>query len=229
MCAAAVGLVICFGGVAGAAPPTTQSAPTVATDRSIAQAINLTSADLPGWTVSPNPPTPGNLSLSSKIAACAGGPSPQSIDVVDVSSANFDKGPIELNSDVTMVKTHNDGLSDLRASTSHKALTCFNRIFPAFLRQEIPQAKLSNEKFNFFTPGEALRPEFGISFAMKVAVKAQSGRTETLNLSGREIGFLVGSAEVTFGESFTGSPRPVSNEVSLVHLLYQRALQAQPS
>jgi hypothetical protein len=227
--AATIGFVLCLAGPVGASPSTTQPAQTVATGRAIAQAINLTSVDLPGWTESPNPPTPGDQSLNAQMSACAGGPKPSSIDVIDVTSANFDKGPIELNSDVTMVKTHEDGLADFRAFTGHRSLTCFYKIFPRFLKQQIPGVRVSNLKVNFFKPTEAVQDAFGLAFSITMSGKTQNGKARTLHLSGHEIGFLVGSAELTLGEDFTGSPRPVPNEASLVQLLDQRALHNQAS
>lgn len=204
-------------------------APSLTSDRATAQAINLTSADLPGWQTFPNPSSPSDQSLNAQMSACAGGPAPRSIDVIDVSSPNFDQGQIELNSDVTMVKTHRDGLADLHADTGHRAMSCFRQIFPPFLKKQIPGVTLSNLRASDFKPTESVPGAFGIQFAVTISGKAQNGQPKTLHFTGREIGFLVDTAEVTFGEDFTGSPTPVSNEASLVGTLYQRAIRDQSS
>lgn len=227
---AAFSAILTFLGISTAAAPVgASSAPpaNLTADRATAQAINLTTADLPGWQTSPNPSSPGDQSLNAQMSACAGGPAPRSIDVIDVSSPNFDKGPIELNSDVTMVKTHRDGVADLRAVMGRRALSCVQRILPSFLKKQIPGVTLSNMKASDFKPTESVPGAFGIAFAVTISGKGQNGQPNTLNFTGREIGFLVDTAEVTFGEDFTGSPTQVSNEASLVGILYQRALHDQ--
>ncbi len=217
--------VVGMSGPAGSTPAkTTTSAATVnvASDRSTAQAINLTSADLVGWQESPNPPNASDQSLNSQMSACAGGPAPKTIDVVDVTSANFDKGPTELSSDVTMVRTHADGLADLRSIRGHKALGCFRRVLVPLLTQQLPGVKVAKLKVSDFRPSESLPDEFGIQLSLTLSGKP-NGVSVSISLSIREIGFLVDRAEVSLNESEKGKATPVSIESTLIHTLDQRA------
>ena len=76
------------------ATPATTSAVNVAVERSAAQSIILTAADLPGWQVSSNASSASGQSLGAKLSACAGAPSPSKVDVADVSSPNFTQGAV---------------------------------------------------------------------------------------------------------------------------------------
>jgi hypothetical protein len=203
---------------------TTTSVVNVATDRTTAQSINLTAADLPGWQESPNPPDSGGQGFDTKMTNCVGklasGYSGND-DVVDVSSANFDKGAVELSSDVTMVRSHADGLSDLAAFRSLKLQGCFQKIFPPLISQGLPGAKVSKLKVALFKPKESLPNSFG--FRLSVTVHdTQQGVTISVPVDFTIIGFLVGRAEVSLSE-VERSHGAVAIEAALVHTLDTRA------
>jgi hypothetical protein len=74
----------------------------------------------------------------SRLAKCAGAKNPNLVDVVDVQSPNFDQGQTEVSSDVTMVKTHADGMADLHALQSPKLDACVEQIAVPELKTALP-------------------------------------------------------------------------------------------
>jgi hypothetical protein len=222
--ALALGAAGCGGSAAPKAQPTTTTVPIhPATDRITAQGINLTAADLPGWQESPNPPDASNQSLGAKLSACAGGPAPDKIDVVDVSSANFSQGSVEVSSDVTMVRSHADGLADLHAIDSPKLSACVHSIAEPLLAKQLPAGTtLSKLVVSTFTPPESLPNAFGLRLGVTIAA-TQQGVTVSVPLVVNEIGFLVGRAELTLNETEKGKAAPVAVEAALIHTLYKRA------
>jgi hypothetical protein len=197
----------------------------IAADRTTAQKINLTAADLPGWKESPNPPDPSDSSFGAQLAKCTGNPADnENDDVVDVTSANFAKGPIELNSDVQMVRSHADGLSDIKLTTDPKILGCVDTISKREFSQGLPSgAKVSDITSSLFKPTEAIPLSFGLHTAITVEI-TKGGVTETDKFVSNEIDFLVGRAEVGLDEFVTGKTVPVTNEAALLHTLDTRAI-----
>ncbi len=120
--------------------------------------------------------------------------SPSAIDVIDVMSPNFDKGPIELNSDVTMVRTHADGLADFRSVKNRKALSCLHTIFIGLLATQLPGVKATNLRTSDFRPPGSLPNEFGLQLSLTLTGE-QNGTHISIPVSVREIGFLVDRAE----------------------------------
>jgi hypothetical protein len=204
---------------------TTTAPGDIAADRTTAQAINLTGADLPGWKESPNPPDTSASSFDAQLAKCTGNPADNTNDdVVDVSSADFAKGPIELSSDITMVRSHADGLSDFELTTDPKILGCVDAVSKREFSVGLPTgAKVSYIKSNIFTPTEAVPLSFGLHSNITLVIK-KDGITKTLKFVATEIDFLVGRAEVSLEEFVTGKPVPVTVEAGLVHILDTRAM-----
>jgi hypothetical protein len=197
----------------------------IGTDRTTAQKINLTAADLPGWKESPNPPNTSGSSFDAQLAKCTGNPAYKyNDDVVDVTSANFSKGPIALSSDVQMVRSHADGLSDIKLTTDPKILGCFDTISKREFSEGLPPgAKVSDITSSLFKPTEAIPLSFGLHAAITVEIK-KDGITETDKFVVNEVDFLVGRAEVGLDEFVTGKPVPVTNEAALLHILDTRAI-----
>jgi hypothetical protein len=185
-----VGAAGCGGSAPTTAQPPTTTAPIhPAADRMTAEGINLTAADLPGWQVSPNPSDASDQALGAKLSACAGGPVPDKIDVVDVSSANFSQGSIEV-SDVTMVRSHADGLADLHAIYSPKLSACVHSVAEPVLAEQLPAGTtLSKLAVSTFTPTESLPNAFGLRLGVTIAGTEQ-GVTVSVPLVINEIGFL---------------------------------------
>ncbi len=207
---------------------TSTTAPvSVAADRATAQAINLTAADLPGWKESPNPPNASDSSFNAELARCAGNATFSANDtVVDVTSANFDQGPIELSSDATMVRTRADGLADLKSVTDPKLLGCVTKVTKQeFAKQFPPGVKLSKLKVSLFTPSEPIPHSFGLHLSFTITLR-KDGVTKQQSFAGSQINFLVGRAEVGLSEFETGKGSPVAMEAALLRTLDARAKSA---
>src|SRR5580692_3028620 len=101
MAGVALGAIALTTACCGSSSPKTTSI-NPAADRATAKAINLKASDLPGWKQSPDTTSSSDDATSSRLAACAGAQNPSKVDVVDVSSPNFDQGQTEVSSDVTM-------------------------------------------------------------------------------------------------------------------------------
>ena len=211
-------------------PATTTTAVPVnpAADRTTAQHINLMAADLPGWQESPNPPDASSNALAAKLAACTGAPDESKIDVVDVTSSNFDQGHVEISSDVTMVRTHADGVADVQAINSPKLPGCVTRIALPAIRAEVPAGVTvkSVDTSHFSAPGHA-PGAFGLRLSGTMT-GTQNGVSVTLPYRFDQVAFLVGRAEVTLLVAQVGQLTTVSAEPGLVDLLYRRAT-ANPS
>jgi hypothetical protein len=210
-------------GAATLAQSSTTTTVNPATDRATAQGINLTATDLPGWQESPNPPNTKNPGLQSKLAACVGRSNPGKDHVVDVSSPNFDKGPVEISSDVTMVRSHADGLADLRSMKNPKLASCAKKYLTPALSSSLPKgATISKVKVSTFSPPEAVPNSFALRVSLTVTGKTQ-GITISVPVTVTEIGFLVGRAEVTLNEDQKGQPSPIAVEPGLIRTLSSRA------
>lgn len=224
-------LAACGGGsgaTSNAHPPTTTTTVGVnrAADRVTAEHINLTATDLPGWKESPNPPDATMNAMSARLAACAGAPDESRIDVVDVSSSNFDQGPVEISSDVTMVRTHAEGVADLGAISSPNLAGCVNRVALPAIRSELPAGVTlkSLDTSRFDPPGNA-PGAVGLRLAGNMAT-IQNGASMTLPFRIDDVAFLAGRAEVTLDVFQFGQTTTVAVEPRLVGVLHQRASAA---
>lgn len=217
-------------GSASGASRTTSTTATVpvntAADRVTAEHINLTATDLPGWQESPNPPDATMNAMSARLAACAGAPDESKIDVVDVSSSNFDQGQVEISSDVTMVRTHADGVADVRAITSPNLAGCVTRIALPAIRTELPAGVTlkSLDTSHFDAPGH-VPGTVGLRLSGTMT-GTQNGASVTLPFRIDEVDFLVGRAEVTLEVAQFGQPGAVAVEPALLDALHQRASAA---
>lgn len=218
-------LAACGGGSPKTAATTTTTAADPAADRATAQAINLTAADMSGYQESANPDQAGGDEVQAKLDRCVGGPSPQSIQVVDVTSPNFDKGNLEVSSDVTMMKSHQDAVADDRSVESPKLDRCIQQVAgPVFSQDLPPGAKVTKISASLVRPTEHVPGLLGLQMTIDVS-STESGVTVTVPIYIRELGFVVGRAEVGLEEVQPTSPLAVPNEASLVSLLYSRAKQ----
>lgn len=218
--AAAVGAAGCSGSSAGAGT----GGP--AADRATARSINLRATDLAGWKQSTSTQSASDQSTADRLVVCAGGPPRATTEVADVSSPDFEQGQTEVSSRVVMVRTHADGLEDLRALESSRLATCVQQIAVPYLRSQMPTGVLiSGLSVSTFHPGENLPDSFGYRVQATLQTISASG-TESLPLDIRVIGFLVGRAQVelSIGQQGGGTAPPV--EQRLVGLLDQRARRA---
>jgi hypothetical protein len=226
----AVVLAACGGGSGATStahhPTSTTVGVNTAADRLTAEHVNLTAADLPGWKETPNPPDATMNAMSARLAACAGAPDESKIDVVDVSSSNFDQGPVEISSDVTMVRTHADGLADVQAINSPKLAGCVNKVAVPAIRSELPAGvSLKSLTTSRFDPPGNVPGAVGLRLAGTMT-STQSGTSVTLPFRIDEVAFLAGRAEISLDVFQFGQITDVTVEPGLVGVLYRRGAAA---
>lgn len=221
MAAACVALTAgaCGRGHIASITPTTVSA---ASDRTAAQAVNLTAADLPGWQSSPNQTSNSDRTFAARLAACAGAADPSTVDVVDVSSPNFDQGNAEVNSDVTTVHTAAQGTEDLHAMRSSKLGTCVTQIGKAYIQSTLPSGTTLTA-LNLVRLSPANLPANSFAFRLSVTVSIPNQGNVAINAD--TIGFLVGRAEIELDVTQTGGTPDPALEQRLLALLVNRSHQ----
>jgi hypothetical protein len=211
----------CGGSASNQSTSSTAASINASADRATANAVNLTAADLPGWKQSANTTTSADRSMTARLAKCAGAQDPARIDVVDIDSPNFDQGPTEVSSEVTTVRTHADGLTDLKALESAKLDPCVQQIAVPQLKADLPSgATITTLKISTFTP-LSQPPD---SFALRIDVTVSIPQQGSVVLNSDEIGFLKGRAEVELDASQTGGGSPSATlEQRLTSILVSRA------
>jgi hypothetical protein len=223
LAAAAVLLSVALPAGAATLAQSTTTTVNPTTDRATAQEINLTAADLPGWQETPNPTDTKDPGLESKLAACVGRTDPGKNHIVDVASPDFDKGSVELSSSVTMVRSHADGLADLRTLKNPKLPACAKKYLTTAMASQLPKGTtLSKVKVSTFAPPEKVPNSYALRLSVTVTGKTQ-GVTVSVPVTATEIGFLVGRAEVTLTEDQKGQPSPIAVEAGLIRTLSARA------
>lgn len=206
---------------------TSGAAPTPAADRALASAVNLTPADLPGWTSEPNRTTASDRDMQARLAECAGAPDQPAVEVVDVGSPTFHSGSgdvtSEVTSDVTTVRSLADGRSDLRAMQSDKLPACIQQVAVPYLRSQLPAGATISDVTVRRLGAPAGVPD---SFSYRLVVPVSDPGGGKVTITSDSTGFLVGRAEVELNDTETGSVPDPALEHRLVALLYQRARQA---
>ena len=190
-------------------------------DRATASAINLTATDLPGWKQTPNTSSSADQAMASRLATCAGAKDPSLVDVVDVQSPNYDQGQTEVSSDVTMVRTHADGVADLEALRGSKLDACVQQIAVPELKNGLPTgATLSDLQVDAIQPAGLPQDSFGLRLDASVAIPQEG----TVSVSSDVIGFLSGRAEIELQASQVQGGAPSQTlEQRLLSLLVTRA------
>jgi hypothetical protein len=203
-------------------PATTTTAANAARDNATASAINLTAADLPGWTASPNQTTAGDQAMSNQLALCAGAPNPTQTQVVDVNSPNFDQGSVEVNSDVTMVRSRSDALADLAAMRGSRLQGCVQSVVVPYIKSQLPSGAALND-LHITTSVPPNAPAESFAFDVTASVTGPQG---SLPINTEAVGFLQGRAEVELDVTVTGGGSPDPTLVQkLLATLVSRAKQ----
>ncbi|HET6965778.1 MAG TPA: hypothetical protein VFH58_13470 [Acidimicrobiales bacterium] len=206
---------------------TSGAAPSAAADRALASAVNLTTADLPGWTAKPNATTASDRDMQARLAECAGAPDQSAVEVVDVGSPTFHSGSgnvtSEVTSDVTTVRSQADGQNDLRAMQSDKLPACIQQVALPYLRSQLPAGATISDVTVRRLGAPAGVPD---SFSYRLIVPVSDAGGGTVTITSDSTGFLVGRAEVELNDTETGSVPDPTLEHKLVALLYQRARAA---
>jgi hypothetical protein len=223
--------VLCGGSSVVAAAPIARALATNASiDRSTARALNLTSADLPGkgWQSTPNQPDSSGKEMSAQLAACAGAPNPNKIDIADVGSPYFDRGATEVSSEAVMVRTQGDGLADLHAMQGSKVKSCVGHIYVKALEAQMPSgtriSRFDIAGYEYpWMPSNSFA--FGVALTVLSTVKSSGTSAETsVQVHLDSFGFLSGRAEITLTVDQTGAVRPSQSlEQRLFSVLLARA------
>lgn len=195
----------------------------------IANQINLTSADVPGFTSSPNPETASDKQGGAQLAACAGGV-PPSKNIVDINSPNFSAGSgltqTQTSSNVVVLPSSALVQQNLTALTSAKGHACLN----TFVSNELSKSTSSGVTFNSGTittlPTSTAGTDGGFGIRFIVSASAQGVHIPFyLDV----LGFAKNSTEVELEALGISKPFPATQEAHLYSLLVSRADAHVPS
>jgi hypothetical protein len=185
----------------GVAP--SASAATPAQDRATAQAINLTSKDLPGWHQSPATSNSSDQRLSKELSACVGAPDPATADAAHVSSPYFDSGNASVSSDVTMMRTRGAGQADLAAMRGPKLVPCLDQLALPYFKAQFPTGTTVS-RFRVDRLRPSWLPSNGYGYRLRMVVSSKpngSNATLRIGIVADGIAFLSGRAEVELSVS----------------------------
>ncbi len=212
-------------GLAGAAGAAAAAAPTKARAGAVAHAVNLTGADLPGFTGSPSRPSAAEQQFGAKVARCAGGTGPGAA-LANVDSADFAKtsaGGIaeqDASSNVTVVRTPSLAAQDLRVVRSARGRSCLvaavDRLLRTMRTATVSFGPVSVATANLRAPGS------GGSFGLRFKSTAVAGGVR-LAFSIDTFGFRLGRAEISLTTLGILTRFPAAEEQRLFSGLLARA------
>jgi len=193
-------------------------------DRRIAESINLTPADLPGFQAGAS--TAGTSAAGRSLAHCAGAPDPASVDVVDLASPIFTvsegNGQEQFSSDVAMVHTPPEAAADLRALGGSRIDGCLRSVIVPALSGALPAgASLGAPTVTRLRPVWAPAGSVMLHIVLPVSATA-SGATAGLSLEIDLLAFSVGRAQVALDGLTIGNADPSTQEARLTNVLYRR-------
>jgi hypothetical protein len=196
----------------------------------LAQAINLTSADLPGYSASPQKES-NSKGESEELARCTGAPNPR-LALAEVSSENFKRtGPEgfenkeELSSTVTVMPS---------AALAAKSLAALRNQGEACLEKLLNKkyAERSSEKVSYGQvgivqiPPEDFSVSGGFGFNITMDVTATHGPFFVLYVD--VLAFVEGPLEVMLSATSTNRPTTSATEQHLLSVLAARARTHHP-
>ncbi len=214
--------VLALAGAAGAGAAT---APSRARAVAVADAVNLTGADLPGFTGTPSHPSAAQKQFGAGVARCAGGTG-RGAALADVDSADFARpspGGIaeeDASSNVTVVRSPSLSAQDLRAVRSARGRSCLVAAVNRLL-QGMRTATVSFGAVSVVTAG--LRaPGAGGSFGLRFKVTATASGVR-LPFYVDTFGFRLGRAEISLTTLGILTRFPAAEEQRLFSALLARA------
>lgn len=227
---ASLGLAACSSGSGGPNATTSSTAGagslTVAQAQVVAKAVNLTAADVPGFTGTPHASTSQDKQTSDQLARCAGA-TPPSQALLDAYSDDFNKGQglqtESVSSDVTAWQSPATVQGDLAAIKSTKAQDCFVQFIDQQLSSSAGQGvQFSNAKV---APMAADAPGTDGSFGYRMTLEATAqGVNSTVYVD--VFGFAVKNYEVELDDFAIGQAFSNTTEQQLLGLLASRATAA---
>lgn len=215
-----MGALACLACASALAASTTFTKTQAAT---LARAVNLRSADLPGYASAPNPNTASSVAAGNQLARCTGGVT-SNRQLVDVNSPLFSKGStqseLQFSSNVVVLPLSSLVQRDLNALRSSRGQSCLR----SFVSSTLKQAASNGVKFGSATISRLSVPAHGTSgtFGVRVTSTATEGAAR-LTFYVDLLGGAVGHAEVSLDVLGLSRPAPGSTEQHLFTLLVGRA------
>jgi hypothetical protein len=211
--AALLAVSACSGGSSGPKPKTV----TKAAGQAIAAKINLSSADLAGYTGSAANESAEEKAQDATLDKCTG-VTPESKSPLDVKSDNFDKGSTEVSSEVQLQATSKLVQHDLAAINTSHARQCIATQLKPILKA------ISGVTAVTITMAPLTEPTSGTdgSFGLHALINVTAGGKQQ-KLSETEIGFARGNAEFTLTFENAGASAPQSQLATLRGTLIRRA------
>ncbi len=218
----AVALAGCGGSSSSSSTSSSQPL-TKAQATTLAGQINLTAADLPGYTSSANPITASDQQNSAQLATCAGGTSP-SQEIVDINSPQFSAGSgltqKQASSNVTVQPSSADVQQNLKALTSAKGHTCLVQSLNTLIAHT-SQPGVTFSSGSITTLPIATSGTDG-GFGARITINATAQGLH-IPFYADVFGFAKGSTEVELETLGISAPFPAAEESRLVTLLVGRA------
>jgi hypothetical protein len=207
-------------------PSTTTSSPTPTKAQATAagQAINLTSADLPGFKSTPSTRTAADIATDTRLAKCTG-TSPPSAAIARVQSDTFTHGSglqeQQVSSTVETLPSASTVSSDLAAIRTAHARTCVGNELSSLVRQSGGSAV----KFGPASISSLASPAAGSdgSWGFRVTVPGKAGST-SFQFVVDLYGVAVGRLEISLSTLAIGQPIPASTEQRLLSTLTTRGV-----
>ncbi|MGH9060448.1 MAG: hypothetical protein ACRDZY_13180 [Acidimicrobiales bacterium] len=210
-------------------PPATTSTPAATTSApatTALAAINLQLADLPGWTLSSDSSDDSaqNAADQRAMGTCMGVPGLGTGQGHSYPSPNFDRGNLEVSSEVDSYHSQADVERDTAMINNSKAKPCFEKTLRHDLASSLPASvKMSNLAISI-TPRRATDPSNVAGEFTMTATVTGNGRTVTVYVSETD---MVGSlSEVNVNITGTGQPVPAALRADLVRTVAARAAKA---
>jgi hypothetical protein len=207
-----------------AVPPLSAAAAT-----KLAAAINLTAADLPGYTSAPNPISASDKVSATQLAACAGEVAPAT-EIVDANSVQLSAGSgltqTQASSNVTVLPTAAAVQQNLSALTSARGKACLIKYINAELAKSATSGVVFSSGRLTTIPVATAGTDGG--FGARVTVNATaSGLHIPFYLD--VIGTAKGPVETELETLGIGKPFPAADETRLATLLSGRLTANAPT
>ena len=213
---------------AGGAPaaPAIGRSPTRSQAVAFARAVNLSAADVPGFTVGEREhkaKTPAERQLGHQLLRCAGALSPRQ-KLIEVSSSKFTRGhalpQVDVSSEVSVARTPGLAARELATIRSAHARACVSRYLNLLFKgKEFPGASINPVTIVAGTPpAPGTSGSFG--WRIKVTFTVKHAR---IPFYFDILGFVYGPAQVVLASSGFPIPLPAAIQERLFVLLVARA------
>jgi hypothetical protein len=207
------------------APTTTGAAPTKPSAIAFAQAVNLTAADVPGFTASSRDQheSAGEKDLERKLLRCAG-PTELGKGLTETGSKNYELKRNVLNlsvsSQVSVARTAAKAAEELSAMRSARLRGCFTHYLDLLFKGH----RYSGATVGSVSIASGIPPAPGTAggFGWRVTVPLTAGRIRVAFFMDI-LGFVKGPARVTLTSSGLIRPFPAAVQQRLFSLLLARA------